>query len=450
MDLGEYENSENKLSMNEWKEVAESVAAFATAKGGVVRIGIDPGTGEKRGVQIGRTTLEQLANNIKANTNPPQFPSIQVENLDAGDKAVIEVHVEESPVKPVWAFGRPCKRVGRTNQKLSPEETGRLMEATTGRTWDALPRPGFRTSDVDRSLIQSFLRRADQEAITTAENALESLALLTGDLPSNAAALLFAPNPQKFFPEALVKCGRFQGTTSVDFLDQQTIEGDVLTQLEAALAFVARNTQQGIRIAGTARRETIPEYPLAAVREILANAICHRDYAAGGTVQVRIYSDRMEVWNPGLLSSKLAVEDLYQEHPSHPRNPNLAKALYRARIIEQWGTGTLRIVQSCEARNMTRPIFTSEMGMFKVRLEKPPVPFSSPQGIGLNGRQQQAVTYVQKNNGQITTLQYQGLFDLSERQARRDLKGLIDAGIFESAGSGYTTFYRLSVEMQEP
>lgn len=361
MDLGEYENSENKQSLNEWKAVVESVAAFATAKGGVVRIGVDPSTQDRKGVQIGQTTLEQLANNIKTNTSPPQFPSVRVEKLDMGALAVIEVHVEESPVKPVWAFGRPYKRVGRTNQRLSPEETKRLMEATIGRTWDALPCAGFRTPDVDRSLIQSFLRRAEQEPTAATENALESLALLTDDLPSNAAALLFAHNPQKFFPEAQVKCGRFQGITSVDFLDQQTIEGDVLTQLETALAFVSRNTQQAIQITGKTERDVVAEYPLEAVREALANAVCHRDYTASGTVQVRIYSDRMEVWNPGLLSSKLTVEDLYQDHPSHPRNPNLAKALYRARVIEQWGTGTLRIVQACEARNLARPIFSSEM-----------------------------------------------------------------------------------------
>lgn len=211
MDLGKYETSENKLSLNEWKEVTESVAAFATARGGVVRIGVDPSTLERKGVQIGQTTLEQLADSIKTNTNPPRFPSVGVEKLEAGVLAVIEVHVEESPVKPVWAFGRPYKRMGRANQRLSPEETKRLMEATTGRIWDALPRLGFRTSDVDHSLIQAFLRRAEQEPTAATENALESLALLTDDLPFNAAALLFASNPQKFFPEAQVKCARFQG-----------------------------------------------------------------------------------------------------------------------------------------------------------------------------------------------------------------------------------------------
>ncbi len=365
MDLGEYEHSENKLSLNEWKEAIESVAAFATATGGTIHIGIDPKTHEKKGIQIGQTTLEQFANNIKTNTNPPQFPSVQVEHLDGRDMAIVSIHVEESPIKPVWAFGRPYKRVGRTNQRLSPEETKRLMEATTGRTWDALPRTGFRTSDIDRALIQAFLRRAEQDPSVINENALESLALLTDQLPTNAAALLFASNPQKFFPEAQVKCARFKGNTSVDFLDQQTLDGDVLTQLEKAVAFVTRNTQQEIQITGSIERNTVPEYPLEAVREALANAICHRDYTASGTVQVRIYNDRMEIWNPGTLSHKLTVEDLYRDHPSHPRNPNLAKALYRARVIEQWGTGTLRIVQACETKGMARPEFLSEMGVFQ-------------------------------------------------------------------------------------
>lgn len=445
MDLGEYENSENKLSLNEWKEVAESVAAFATAKGGVVRIGIDPGTLEKKGVQIGQTTLEQLANNIKANTNPPQFPSIQVESVGTGDRAVIEVHVEESPIKPVWAFGRPCKRVGRTNQKLSPEETRRLMEVTTGRTWDALPRSGFRASDVDRSLMRSFLRRAGQEPDGTTENTLSSLALLTDDLPCNAATLLFASYPQKFFPEAMVKCGRFLGTTSVDFLDQQTIEGDVLTQLDTALAFIARNTQQAIRITGKAERDVIAEYPPEAVREALINAICHRDYATGGTIQVRIYDDRMEVWNPGELSSRLTLEDLYKGHASHPHNPNLAKAFYRARIIEHWGTGTLRIIKACEERDMPKPAFTLAMGMFIVRFEKPPASVTFPDGADVSERQRQAVQHVQRNNGRITTAEYQILFRLSERQARRDIKKLVDQKILESVGNGYDTFYRLPV-----
>jgi ATP-dependent DNA helicase RecG len=110
----EYEYIEYKQSTNQWREIVESVAAFATARGGSVRIGIAP-DGQRVGVQLGRTTLENLANSIKTNTEPPQYPSITVDGDEAA--AVITVRVEESPVKPVWAFGVPFKRVGRTNQR---------------------------------------------------------------------------------------------------------------------------------------------------------------------------------------------------------------------------------------------------------------------------------------------------------------------------------------------
>lgn len=130
---------EDKKSLNEWREVVESIAAFSTSGGGIVRIGVNP-QGKRTGVQIGGSTLEDLANKIKINTDPPQYPSITVDGPD--EAAVIQVRIEESPIKPVWAFGRPLKRVGRTNQRLSREETHRMMEATTGRTWDALPCPG--------------------------------------------------------------------------------------------------------------------------------------------------------------------------------------------------------------------------------------------------------------------------------------------------------------------
>src|SRR6266571_4308259 len=104
---------------------------------------------------------------------------------------------------------------------------------------------------------------------------LRNLGLLTSEGYCNGAALLFARNPQQFVPGAQVKCARFRGTTSVEFLDEQTLDGNVLTQIGEALAFVARTTVQGIRITGRPERETVPEYPSGAVREAIINAVCH-------------------------------------------------------------------------------------------------------------------------------------------------------------------------------
>jgi len=440
MEFLESEQAENKQSLNEWREVVQSVAAFATANGGVVRIGIGP-KGDLVGVQVGQTTLENLANQIKSNTEPPQYPSLTMEGSE--DSAVLVVTVPESPVKPVWAFGRPFKRVGRTNQRLSREEAQRLVEATTGRTWDALPCPGLRMEDLDRETVEDFLYRAGQSAGTTTESVLGNLRLVSGEGLCNATALLFARCPWQYLTSAQVKCGRFRGTDSVDFLDQQTFEENAFTQLERALAFVARNTRQGIRITGKPERETVPEYPDEAVREAVLNAICHRDYTSTGTVQVRIYDDRLEVWNPGKLHPGLTIEALYHQHQSYPRNPLVAHAFYRARLIEHWGTGTLRIVQACEAAGLSRPEFVCEMGSFIVRFWKPTVKAPAVAEPALNERQRRAIKYVQEH-GAITTSEYRLVTQSSERQASRDLQALQGSGILLRQGKGRATHYVLS------
>jgi len=439
MTHSESELIENKTSLNEWREVVESVAAFATSKGGTVLVGVDP-NGKRVGVQIGRTTIEDLANKIKTNTDPPQYPSISVDGPD--HSAVIVILVEENPIKPVWAFGRPIKRVGRTNQRLSREEAQRMAEATTGRTWDALPCLEFHKEDVEKKYVNDFLRRADLQPVPL-PTLLKNMSLLTGEnILCNGTVLLFARNPQQFFPEAQVKCARFAGTTSVKFLDEQTIEGNIMSQLDNALAFVKRNTQQELRITGKVERDVIPEYPEEAVREAITNAVCHRDYSAVGTVQIRIYNDRMEVWNPGMLPQDLSVDTLFTDHPSRPRNPKIAQVLHRARIIEHWGTGTLRMIKACKEHDI-KPEFVSEIGMFRVRLLKKEKAVSRPTGYDITSRQRECLEYI-RAEGAITTREYMKRYDVGERQALKDLKSLVDKRLLERSGSGRSTHYKLT------
>ena len=139
MGIPESQFSEDKQSLGELQSIVETVAAFATCQGGTIRVGIKP-NGERVGVEIGRTTLEDLARDIKLNTDPPQFPSIIHDGPE--HSALIYIQVEGSRVKPVFAYHRPIKRVGRTNQKLTREEVQRLMEETTGRHLGHLTLPG--------------------------------------------------------------------------------------------------------------------------------------------------------------------------------------------------------------------------------------------------------------------------------------------------------------------
>lgn len=193
----------------------------------------------------------------------------------------------------------------------------------------------------------------------------------------------------------------------------------------------------------------MPEYPAEAIREAIVNSICHRDYSMSGTIQVRIYDDRLEVWNPGVLPPELTVEALYREHPSRPRNPNLANALYRARVIEKWGTGTLRIIEACEARGLPRPEFISDMGTFMVRFQKPQVTTTVEEVLPglraktLNERQRQAIARVVET-GQITRGQYADLTAVSIRQAARDLSDLVNDKIFIRVERGSASHYVLA------
>jgi len=434
----ESDRLEFKQSLAAWREVVESVAALATVHGGEIRIGVKP-DGAHAGVQVGRGTVEDLANKIKLNTDPAQYPSLTVEGPDTS--AAIVVQVEESPVKPVWAFGRPLKRVGKTNQHITRDEVQRMMEITTGRTWDALGCPGCTPADMADAPVTAYLGLAGLETNTTRDLLLKNLGLLNeAAVPCHGAVLLFARNPQQFIPEAQVKCARFAGTTSVNFLDERTLDGTLLYQLDEALAFVARNTRQALQITGRAEREVVPEYPAEAVREALVNALCHRDYAATGTVQVRIYDDRLEVWNPGRLPPELSIEKLRHAHPSRPRNPRLAQALYRARVIEHWGTGTLRIINACVGRGINVE-FSTESGDFVVRFLKTAALMPAENGI-LNERQKKALAYVHEH-GQISNSEYQRLAGVSERQALEDLNELAAAGRFKRIGRGRATRYML-------
>ena len=443
-EAAEYQDSENKSSLGEWKEATVSLAAFATSQGGTVHFGIAP-DGKRLGMTLGKNTLENLANDIRRNTDPPIFPSVQVDGEE--NSAVVHVSVEESPIKPVWAFGKPYKRVGRTNQSLTRDETQRLIEATTGRTWDALPCFGLKPEHLNREAIEDYLKRAQQDKATPTETVLENLRLTLPDGSlCNAAALLFATNPFRHLDTAYVKCARFIGDDPIDFLDEQTLEGNSISQLEGALSFVKRNTRQAIKITGRPEHERVPEYPDRAIREAITNAICHRNYAEVGHVQVRIFDSGLEVWNPASLPHDLTIEQLYSTHHSRPRNRKLADAFHRAGLIEGWGTGTLRMIRACEERGMARPQFRFEMGAFIARFESLPLTDEKPMPLNnasLTERQRKTLDYV-REKGSITNAEYQQLYGVSKRQATYDLTRLVSDHHLSLIRAGRSTRYTLS------
>jgi predicted HTH transcriptional regulator len=121
---------------------------------------------------------------------------------------------------------------------------------------------------------------------------------------------------------------------------------------------------------GTASVPTRPELPREAVQEAIVNAICHRDYRNNDSVQVMLFRNRLEIWNPGILPFGLTVKKLYESHKSIPPNPLLAESMYYKGFIEKAGTGTEDIVSKCKAYGLPTPLFQQDED-FKVVIYRP-------------------------------------------------------------------------------
>jgi len=441
---GESDSLELKRSLGERREIVETAAAFANASGGIILVGVSPQQ-EIIGVQIGTDTLESLANSIKQNTDPAVLPAISV--VQVKDEQIIAIEVDESTVKPVLAYNKPFKRVGRSNHVLSSSEIAKLALESAGTSWDVGILEGIDLSHIDEQIVRKFLTIASQERNlgiepqTPLPEALEKLRLLRGGKLSRAAILLFGTNPQNEFLQGVVRCARFKSTKPIDFLDMQIIEGNLIDQVTEAMRFIQKNISLNAEIRELQREEKW-EYPLTAIREAVVNAICHRDYRDSGNVQIRIFDDRLEIWNPGVLPEGLSIADLKGPHVSRPRNKLIAHAFFLIKYIEQWGTGTLRMIEACRAADFPEPEFAEMSGNFVVVLHKSKFTDEHLNELGLTQRQKRAVEYV-KANGRITNREYVELTGISPRTATRDLVDLVRKGVLRQSGRGKGSHFEL-------
>ncbi len=440
---------ERKQSLGEWSAIVETCAAFATAQGGQVYVGVkDDGT--VLGVQIGKGTLEDLANKIAQNTSPRLVPSITTHQVEG--RTVIVIEVQGNRAKPVYAFDRPLSRSGRTNQRLSVPEAAELYFSSRGQTWDETPLPEATLQDIDAQRVRRFLERAKAErqwnvdAGTSVEQALRQLNLLRDEKPTVAAVLLFGENPQRFLLQAKFRCARFKGDDTVDFLDMKVMESTVIDQVEEAMAFVRRHISMAVTIEEKLERTERWEYPLDAIREAITNAVCHRDYASSSNVQVRIFDHSLEVWNPGELPPGLTVDDLRRTHESKPRNKLVAEAFFLIKYIEQFGTGTGRMIEDCRQHDVPEPQFESRANTFRIAFQKLVSLPERLMGLELNERQRTALPHVEKR-GRLTRREYETITGAPTATAKRDLSELVKCNVLVTRGRGRSVSYELAAQI---
>ena len=297
--------------------------------------------------------------------------------------------------------------------------------------------------------VASFVGRARTERqFPLPENAplatvLAHLHLLTGNSPSRAAVLLFGREPAGWLASAEVRCMHFHGTEVARPVPlYQVFKGTVFEQVDLATNFVLSviNRSVGTRALSSAAPVAY-EIPPEVVREAIVNAIAHRDYASAAAVQVSVFADRVEIRNPGGLTPPLTPEKLCHPHSSLTRNAHLCEALFLARYIEKFGTGTLMMIRESREHALAAPDFADTGGEFVLTLWRD---FHTPAYLaqfGFNPRQLAAIDWV-KVHGRITNTEFQTQFSAAKRTASQDLAALVAAGVFVKHGStGKGVFY---------
>ena len=236
--------------------------------------------------------------------------------------------------------------------------------------FDASPCSKASLDDLDTEQMRRFIRTARSARAfplpegTSTEELLVHLNLLNDGRPTNAAVFLFAKSPQRFLISSEIRCAHFHGTeVAKPIPSYQVYKGTAFQLVDQAVDFVLSKIALWV---GT-RAESVQapvayEIPKEVITEAIVNAVAHRDYTSNASVQVMLFSDRLEILNPGRLPPSLTLEQLRETHPSVPNNRLLARSLYLTQYIEEMGTGTLDMIRRCREANLPEPEFTDSSG----------------------------------------------------------------------------------------
>lgn len=371
---GESDTVEFKKSTGLIKEIVETLCAFANTHGGDLLIGV---TDDARvlGQQVSDDTLKHVANEIKLNTDPKLYPTVRKVILD--NRTCLLISIEDSPLKPHLAYGRPYVRVGASNQRLDREMYAYMLEQRyNGYGFDHLPLPEAGIEDIDTDLLYRVVetantaRNANINAMLPPETILQHLDFVRQDSLTKAAVLLFGKRPQRYFPHHFeIKCGLFADDTRFDnVLNDKEFATNLLDNFLFAYNFVTDALTVRSEIINEQRVDTL-EFPSSVIREAIVNMIVHRDYRIDIKSTIEIRPNRVTLTNPAhLFSPAITIEKLKRHHVSRTGNKLIAKIFYMLGYFENWGSGTLKIAEETCNAGKPEPEFSFEDGIFRLTL----------------------------------------------------------------------------------
>jgi ATP-dependent DNA helicase RecG len=429
-----------------WKdEYLKWICGFANAQGGKIFIGKDD-DGAVVDLKNSSKLMEDLPNKITT-----VLGIVCDVNLhETGEGKFIEIVVEPQP-NPVNYKGEYHYRSGSTKQELKGAALDKFLLQRYGKKWDNVLMPNVQISDLKQEVFEFFKekgiesKRLDEKSRKdTPEQLLENLNLLENGLLKRAALMLFHQNPEKFATGAYIKIGFFRNDS--DLLFQDDIHGNLFEQVERTMELIlTKYTRALISYKGLSRIETY-EYPEKALREALLNAVTHKEYPGGAPVQIRVYNDKIMIWNEGQLPENWTIKKLLRNHSSRPNNPDIANAFFRSGYVEAWGRGISQIEEQCAAAGIPAPTYSNEGSDFWVIFRKDIYNREDLSNRNLNERQIDALLFF-KEKGEITSSEYAAKYKVSDRTARTDLTDLVEKELLSKQGDLKTAKYIFKIKL---
>ncbi|WP_322750630.1 MULTISPECIES: ATP-binding protein [unclassified Frankia] len=464
------------------KSVAETVSAFANAQGGLLILGLD----EARGFQSVAIDAPKVASDLASacadQLDPPIRPEIDIVAVDG--RPVVVARVDELPTdrKPCHLRTRGIDRGSylRTHdgdRALTSYEV-HVMVASRGQPRDdTFPVPDAGLDDLDSDLVAALLRRLRETrgpvfAKASDDEALRLVRVIVdtedGAKPTLAGLLALGRYPQRFYPQldvTFVAYPTVNGEPLQDgtrFLDNQSVDGPIPTMVATALTAMRRNMKRRSVIVGLGRQDQW-EYPEEAIREIVANALMHRDYhplAHGTQVRIGLYPDRLEVSSPGGLHGPIAREDLLAESVSSSRNALLSKLLEDVEIpgtnrtvCENRGSGLLATAAALRSAGIEPPNLVDNVREFRVVIQNHGLLDDDAVGwlstidtVALTDRQRLGLAFLRRN-ATITNHQYRTLTGCDSLTATKDLTGMALRGLLDKRSDRRWTVWRLATDL---
>ena len=422
----------------DWKEKWDDeflkwICGFANGQGGRLEIGRN-----NDGVVVGlpnyKKLLDDLPNKIKSTMGI--VPSVNLFYEDGKEYIVIEV----PPYPNAISYrGRYYQRSGSVNVELTGYALDELMLRTYGRTWDSAPIVHVTADDLDLVAFRYFRKKSLARGRLTAEDLditdaqlLETLKLVDGNYLKRAAILAFHEDPETWVTGAYVKIGYFR--TDDDLVFQDEIHGPLILMPDKVVDMLYDKYFKGlIHYEGLQRVETYPVHP-DAMREAVLNAIVHKDYATGNPIQIRVYDDKVTIYNSGGLPAGWSLDSLLTFHTSTPRNPHIASAFFRSGLTEAWGRGIEKIINANTKAGKPAPQFdVIGNGLRIVFFTDATIGENIGDSIGENETKRQIMT-IMRENPKASAKTIGEALGIATRNIETNIKALREAGFIERVG----------------